>query len=336
MTICIRYASEEWSDGAGAQIQRIAAVYSISQEFKLNYLSSKIKHIESNPGDGFTSLEDKQEFISRLNQIFATELENCGHKHSEKSLKYNRALKFRVSAHFYFLCLKILTRIRNQHILYRCENPYPIIEQYPDIYRHFTRKFGLLSRNKSQKIDVQLHVRGSKNGNELMNSRHVDIRWYIDIMRILASALNELKLEYSVTIHTDAPRAQTNWRPLDISADTELFWKSAHVMDSRRQINLQPIDFQSEFHFVDDLNVVREVDPIIAWNLMASADVLLTGRSSFSFVGALMNVSGLKLVPEFKHKYPSGWIVEKTQSPSGDSIRNKIYDFLKSVKVRRS
>lgn len=333
MTICIRYASERWSDGAGAQIQRIAAIYSISREFKINFLNSQIKHIESNPGDGFISLEDKNEFISRLNHAFRIESHFCNHEHQERDLKYSKVMKFRTSTRLYFLVLRVLTGITNQHILYNCTNPYLILENYPDIYRHFTTKFGKSYRTKSQNIDIQLHVRGNKKGNELMNSRHVDVQWYIEIMRILDKTLKKLQLNYSVTIHTDAPKGQTNWKPLDISADTERFWKSANVMDSKQQINLEPIDFLREFDFVDELNIVRDIDPILAWELMSSADVLITGRSSFSFIGALMNVDGLKIAPEFKHKYPGAWLVQKTELPLEETIGAKFSDFLQTIKI---
>jgi hypothetical protein len=41
---------------------------------------------------------------------------------------------------------------------------------------------------------------------------------------------------------------------------------------------------------------------------MSDADFLLIGKSSFSFVGALLNSKGLVISPNFWHKGPESWL----------------------------
>lgn len=313
MKPCIRYAAEKWSDGAGAQLQRIAAVYSISQEFGLNYIHQEILHIESNPGDGFETLESKNDFIRKLNRNFRITHVNCSRPHTTAPLKYRKIMKFRLGARAYFLSAGLQTIFSGKHFLYLCDNPYPILENYPSIYRHFTNRFGKKERSNDKCIQIQMHVRGSKNGNQLMSSRHVEIRWYFDILKFIDSILKRLDLKYRVIIHTDAPLVEANWKPLDMSVATEKFWKSANVMNNERRISLSPIDFQREFDFVENLEVIRDIDPVQAWEVMSEADVLILGRSSFSIIAGLINNHSLTIAPTYRHKFPSGWLIQENE-----------------------
>ena len=311
MKPCIKYEAEKWSDGAGAQLQRIAAVYSLSQEFGLNYIHQEILHIESNPGDGFETLESKRDFIRKLNENFRITHVNCPKPHITTHLKYRKIMKFRFGARVYFFFAGLRTIFSAKHFLYVCDNPYPILENYPNIYQHFTNRFGKEDRSKEKCIQVQMHVRGSKNGNELMSTRQVDLNWYVDILKYINSTLKLLDLKYRVIIHTDAPLEAVNWEPLDISVATEQFWKSANAMNHERKISLTPIDFQKEFIFVENLEVVRDIDPVQAWEMMSEADVLILGRSSFSIVAGLINNHSVTITPTYRHKFPSGWIIQE-------------------------
>jgi hypothetical protein len=44
-------------------------------------------------------------------------------------------------------------------------------------------------------------------------------------------------------------------------------------MDTEREINLKPVDFNHKFNFVKRLKVIRDIDPILAWGMMSCADV---------------------------------------------------------------
>lgn len=334
MKPCIKYDAEKWSDGAGAQIQRIAAIYSISQEFKLNYIHQDILHIESNPGDGFESLKSKTEFISKLNRKFRISSNICSRTHSIKTLKYRRIMKYRLTARLYFISVAFFSFLSGKHFLYKCENPYPIIENYPNIYRHFTHRLGTNERSSEKTIEIQMHIRSNKSGNALMESRSVEISWYVDILKFIDDLLLNLGLKYRVTIHTDAPLEQINWKPLDLSAATEKFWKSADVMQEDRGILLNPIDFKNEFKFVEKLEVVRNIDPVQAWEMMSMADVLILGRSSFSFVAGLVNNHGIIIAPTFRHKFPGGWLMQGKEIEFTGAHKNQLEECFISHSTR--
>lgn len=311
MKHCIKYEAEKWSDGAGAQLQRIAAIYSISQEFGLKYIHQEILHIESNPGDGFKTIESKLEFIRTINRYFYVSDSKCSGKHITVPLKYHKIMKFKFSARMYFYLVRIFAFFSRKHYLYICDNPYPILENYPSIYRHFTNRFGKKTRSAEDCVQIQMHVRSSKNGNELMNSRHVELGWYIDILKFIDLILKRLDLKYRVLIHTDAPLEEVEWEPLDISTATEKFWKSADVMNQKGRISLSPIDFQREFNFVENLEVIRDIDPVQAWEMMSEADVLVLGRSSFSIIAGLINDHSLTFAPRYRHKFPKEWLIQE-------------------------
>jgi hypothetical protein len=171
-----------------------------------------------------------------------------------------------------------------------------------------------------------------------MDSRHVEVRWYVEILNSIDSVLQGLGITYRVTIHTDAPSEPIYWEPLDISSATEEFWKSANVMNSERKISLQPIDFKKEFSFVEELKVIRDIDPIQAWQILSSADILILGRSSFSIIAGLVNSHGLKIAPTYRHKFPNGWLIKEENSNFSNFERIQIEKFCNSLatKIRES
>ena len=331
MKSCIKYDAEKWNDGAGAQIQRIAAVYSISIEFGLKYIQQDVIHIESNPGDGFKTTESKDNFICKLNEYFRITEVNCSSPHTTVTLRYHKIMKFRLGARLYFLSAGILSFFSRKHLMYVCDNPYPILENYPNIYRHFTNRFGKKIRSDEEGIQIQLHIRGSKNGNQLMSSRQVELSWYIAILRFIDVILKRLELNYRVIIHTDAPSEEIKWKPLDISEATKRFWKSASVMNQHGEITLSPIDFKREFDFVKNLEVIRNIDPIQAWEMMSFADVLVLGRSSFSIIAGLINDHSLIISPKYRHKFPQKWLIKEDNVQFSALEVNRIEKYFTSL-----
>lgn len=331
MKPCIRYEAEKWSDGAGAQLQRIAATYSISQAFGLNYIHQDVLHIESNPGDGFQTIESKIDFVRKLNRQFHFSERNCTSSHTNVSLKYRKIMKFRFSAQLYFFSIRILAFFSRKHFLYVCDNPYPILENYPNIYGYFTDRFGKKTRSNDDCVQIQMHVRSDKKGNQLMLSRHVELHWYVDILKFIVLTLKRLDLKYRVLIHTDAPSEEVIWEPLDISDATAKFWKSANVMNQGGKISLSPIDFEQAFDFVENVEVIRNIDPVQAWEIMSVADVLILGRSSFSIFAGLINNHSLIIAPKYRHKFPGEWFIQGEEVKFNKLQRTRIEEYFMSL-----
>ena len=64
---------------------------------------------------------------------------------------------------------------------------------------------------------------------------------------------------------------------------------------------------------MENLEVIRDIDPVQAWEVMSEADVLILGRSSFSIIAGLINNHSLTIAPTYRHKFPSGWLIQENE-----------------------
>jgi len=74
-------------------------------------------------------------------------------------------------------------------------------------------------------------------------------------------------------------------------------------------MTIQPLDFDYLTRkFNVHVEVIRGGNPLVAIEVMAKSDYLLMGKSSLSYVGALLNKSGKVYSPrDFWHKPLPGW-----------------------------
>ena len=327
MSVCIQYNSEKWNDGCGAQVQRIAAIYSIAKEFKLNFVHSRIRWFESNPGDGFSNKEQMDRFIVSLNKFLKLENHICLHTHKRRNFTYRRVFRFRLTTRVFFFIQKVYFRVTRQNVLYSIDNPYLLIENYPDIYKHFSNEFAKSLTDKilveqNRKFSVHLHIRTDKEGNKLMKARHVELQFYVDLLQKLEQINRHFGINAKVVVHTDAPIEETKWYPIQITEETAKFWRESGVMSDSGYIELNPINFSGILPFVEDLEILRLADPLTSWSRMSAADVLVMNKSSFSFVGALLNSNGFKIGPSFRHKFPREWNVWEATSENRTVLRD--------------
>jgi len=73
-----------------------------------------------------------------------------------------------------------------------------------------------------------------------------------------------------------------------------------------------------EFSVLPNLELFVNEDTIECLRKLATADILVMSRSSFSYVGAVLNRNGVVLYHPFWHGGPSSWI---PVGPSGDFDR---------------
>ena len=58
-----------------------------------------------------------------------------------------------------------------------------------------------------------------------------------------------------------------------------------------------------------ELKIFTGIDALEAWKLMARSNILITGRSSFSYIGGLMAMSALVITPNYFNRGLNSWLV---------------------------
>ena len=325
MSVCFAYDHRNQQDGSGAQIQRILATYSLSQEFGLGYLHSPVLNIDLNPGDSIDSEIQKFTFIEQLNKAFDLSPLNCSHVHTQSTLENSFAPSNIILFKVWLQLIRAWAFMFRKSVLFLVSNPYVYIEQRPDIYDHIRGieiPFLNSTKGMNQKFRISVHILRAKISPALVAERFQSTEWYRRVITEIIEATNLDPERIEVTLHTDAPQSAAKWKlAQSASAATYSYWGDKGLIDEHGTMPLIFEDFSKTLDGVKNLKIVRDITPLEAWADMANTDVLILGKSSFSFVGGLLNRNGVVVSPRFFCKPLSRWfLTEDTEGVSEELI----------------
>ena len=323
MSICLGYDDSEARDGSGAQLQKVIGIYGMSKKFKTGFFFPGFNQIEPNPGDGVNSEESYKELLREINSTFSFEGKKCHRDHIVSKIQYTRLFRWDVTTKIWFLAQKMKCLIKKNHILLLIDSPYYFVERDPSVYLEYVKDFPS-TKAISKSVEIQIHILGAKNTNVMMSERFIPIDWYISNLLVILDELSKLELPYKITIHTDAPRKSTSWNPvIPISKATLEYWKKGGLVNQDGQIILNELDIEETFAEFRNVTVVRDVSPVVAWQIMSNADIFLGAKSSFSIVGAILSTPSLSIFNKLQHNLPLDWeVVESANTINPSRVGN--------------
>jgi hypothetical protein len=311
VTLCLGYDSEFLKDGAGSQIHRQLGIFLIAKEFGFGYTHRTIQSLDGNYGDGMDTVEKMEKVIDDLDEHLALQNWTCNHS-SHSNLLFIPSLgekKWRV-----FLKMALLflySKIKMKNLLILIGNPNNLINSNPDTYyRHIPKTLFSKKPQKraNNKIKVHFHIVGPKNyfGDQ---NRFLPIDYHIEIFRALNKLLLERNFQSEYFIHTDSPTRDSIWRPpINTSKQTLNAWRKSGILNKNDLMEVKSIDFSSFSSVESNLTLLRGLTPVESWKRMSEADILVTSKSMFSFVGAILTKPSLVIAPIFNQKSPRSWL----------------------------
>jgi hypothetical protein len=133
-------------------------------------------------------------------------------------------------------------------------------------------------------------------------SREIDLQYFKNILQQYFAEKSELK--QVVHIFTDSPNSIIYYNP---PQDQLYLWEGSPGFKDGT-LEIKPLIFTAELLGVDEVVVHSGGDPLEAIEKMAQATLLVTGRSSLSYVAGLMNASGsVYAAPAFWHPKLPQW-----------------------------
>jgi hypothetical protein len=303
-------------DGTGAQVQRIFSLVAYSNRFNLGFDLEPVDFIEIQHGDGFNSENEIVDFLLRLNRKINDVL-NLQNTFSKKELATFRHLKLKSNVYNLFVripILNVISKVFNLAIRISLSDAYPFTSRFPDTY-YSIKKVELVSRLKADFFfDVQVHLRHSTLSEK--SNRHVSSDFFLGWLNYINETARNAKLSIRLLIHTDCELS--NYNPGLVSShltpETENYWNSIGVTDDSGQLDLTTISLYKDLitkieAIFPNYEIIYGLDPVQAWSVMAQSDVILTSKSSFSFIGALLSNDAIIIAPELEMACPSDWIV---------------------------
>ena len=285
--LALTYANDRHMDGAGAQLQRVYAIYALSRFLNLAYVHTPLHHLDY---QGLGALESNtwdQTLVGRYNEIFRIPSDDVS---SDVLVRDIEKISFPV-----LLNLRRAAVRGGKPILARFTEPYRITEVFPEAYQAikdvspFRR-----TREAGSPLRIAIHARRGDVAYIATDlSRILPNAYYLSLARNLSRMLDRLGLAYVFELHTEVPRKASSMAPAD--EGPRLFDPKAMGIE--------------EFDSLPNLRKFINTDPIESIERMATADVLIISHSSFSYLPALLNVGGIVAYHRFWHRPMAEWLL---------------------------
>lgn len=236
----------------------------------------------------------------------------CSQQHFDKELTVKNMGIRTILTIVFALMLKRATLIR-------IENPYPLADLLGGTYDYASRLWAARSGQdraeepSGRKITIAVHIRRAVNPRfdrrGRRNPRFQDPDWYTNVL------LEIMKLyqvrEPDIQIHTDLPIRDAGASiaiPLEALHASGPYWSQLGLEQGNTEI-LPPEDaFQDFFYRFTDSEIVLDLNPFDAIDMMSRADIFVGAKSSMSFIVGLLRGNRPTVFPKFWHRLPKNWI----------------------------
>ena len=292
--IALTYANDQLMDGAGAQLQRIYAIYALSRFMHLPYVHTGLKQIGY---QGLSALEANKlapDLQDRYNRIFVIP--------SDIQLPPNVVVKYFDTPEFADIeRLESQAMTDNQFYLLKIKIPYLVTDKDPEMYQCL-KQISPFHPAPSDTFRIAIHVR---RGEEFAveSQRMLPNSYYLATTQTLIAALKKLHIPFVCELYTEVAR-----KAFTVTGQTHgLEGMVSHpVVIDPKMNNLQ------DFDVLPNLQKFINTDAIDTLRGMATADALIISRSSFSYFAALFN-NGIVVYYPFWHKPEKQWLISDMQ-----------------------
>jgi hypothetical protein len=325
MSVCLQYQKNIaitrdptiMVDGAGSQLQRSYCTYGLSRFLKISYLHSPLIGI---PYEGLAALEKNQSdptLLARYNKTFPIP--------SDLTLP-RKFTRHRLTTLDEDGFLQIQEEAKSQRTFHLIELglPYRISDRHPEILTH-VKAISPFERSSSPLFRIAIHVR---RGDLFAVDSHrmLPNAYYTEVANMVTNELTKHAIPFRCELHTEIPSAPILVTPSHYGIGRRI---EKPVLMTREMSHLE------DFDDISCLEKYLNLDPIKTIALMATADLLVISRSSFSFLSAILNKKGIILYHPFWHAAPIEWI-DTTHVPSFQPRLAMAIESWKKDRERRS
>lgn len=309
--LLLKYNAPNPGDGAGAQVQRIFGIYATARSNNLGYLNSPILHLGANAGDGFESVEDRKHFTDQLNSLISLP--------SDEMFDRRWQVNFKKINPRYLWVLRPMRKILeyfNVSLILNLDSSLQWVDRnvwsYEVAVGALHQRF-VIPRPNENRLLVDLHIRRA--GIPMQDllgknyGRWTPTEWYEKILREIHNESSTQNEKLLIRVHTDTLSQGSTWTPpSDISRETLKHWKSIGALSEDGKVLGQYEDFFSLFSKYGEVELIQNIDAISAWKMMIHSDILITAKSSMSYVAALFRIQKPVIFTEFWHSGLTNWL----------------------------
>jgi hypothetical protein len=291
--LTLTYLASYKQDGTGAQIQRQFSIFALSRVIRTKYFFTKYAEISVHPLDPFQTPESYERFLYKLNK----ELEISGSEALDEAEVIIDLPNPSVLTIFLIALKSFFTR---KDTCLQIGEPYRVTEFFPEYIPEVTKYLPnwKIPSLPSNSLTIVIHYRQGVGGMVTYPGQKIPREISLDYFKeLLSSIKSPPNIARRIVVLTDAPTEITFYKP---PSNQTYLWEGTPGFQNGK-LTIQPLSFDELKNFGDQLEVKS--------GGMAMADVLFMGRSSLSYVGAILNQSGLIYFPRsFWHRSLRSWI----------------------------
>jgi hypothetical protein len=293
-------------DGAGAQTQRILSIYCLANFLQSNFLLKPIEKIELQPIDFIETESALNQEITNLN-VWLSDLLVQGRLPSD--FRIGRVDK-PIYLPWKLLQAAFFCRFFNKVTRLSILDGYFACRARPEIWDFIPSPL----KQEPNVLTFQIHIHLRLTNFLSRNDRSVELDFYKDLLKHIDLKFKNSSQGYSVVIHTDI-LGQIIDRDLLLKhavPESLKFWRELKIIDSNAVVYSKTINeatdlLQKLIKEVPNCELYNPHSWISEWESMASAHLLILGKSSYSAVGGLLNNSGLVVGPKFWSSGRENW-----------------------------
>ncbi len=283
------------TDGVGAQLQRIYGIYAISRLLRASYLHTPIERVDY---QGLPALERNTAdpgFHDEFNRVFHIE-SDVSQAQGNRDLRFYEITTDELN---YIVGDLENYPVGDRQTVVRIALPYGISDKYPDCYEACREISPFASPVRDDlPLRVAIHVR---RGELFARDSHrlLPNAYYIDVARAVADLLERSGIDYRLELHTEVPTKEFVVRRGHHGFHDHV---GAPAIFGPEMCRLEQFDaLPNLVHCINEttMECLRK---------LATADVLIMSRSSFSYLAGILNRNGVMLYHPFWHAALSSWL----------------------------
>ncbi len=289
------YYNREFTDGVGAQLQRIYGIYAMARLLGASYLHTPLRQIDY---QGFSALQMNvldPNYHQRFNDVFRIPSDVAP---TDDFFKVNLRDVYPEYVE-QFVGVYDSGQTEGKPILLRVLLPYGITDRHPDCYEACKDVSPFASPpRQGRKLRVVVHVRRGDLW-AVASDRMLPNAYYVNVALGVARVLDACGIDHQVEVWTEVPDGAVAIQP---DQKGLLGTIDEPVIVTPEMCGLQDFDVLP--------NVVYHINDsaLDCFGSFATADVFVMSRSSFSYLGGILNRHGVVIYYPFWHGVPSSWI----------------------------
>lgn len=288
----LTYANEFFSDDIGSQLHRLYGIYVLARYLKIAYIHSPIRKVNDQRFGFFEGIQSNSDLVESVNKTFQIPpdiaLPHGGRVYTIRETTLDFLASIRAQAtddeHFHFI---------------RLGDPLAIINDHPEIWSFVGEVFPFNKIRNNAFLKIGIHVNGAdcfiKNREQML-----PYDYFVQVVMRVTKVLIKHQMPFVCELFSNIPS-----KCLTIKRGS--LGDGPHHID--QFVALTPEMFRlDQFEQVPCLKKVINSNPIEVLKSLASADILIMNPFSLSYVGGLINQTGLVIVPPSIPSTLSRWI----------------------------